>query len=551
MAKDREGSVNIYGAMQAKTAQGIVAYTDGIAHENEDGSVINLDEMLKNGVGGVSAIVDVEELVYPGWSGTTVPISGTVEKVYFNTSLSIDEVVNILKQLTYDSNGYYNVFSNSDGSVNLTVLDNYSLILNSNIVLFSVDEGWSNFENPYDFNFENVLGFYGLATQNSQLSSLFSTTPFVKSEEPKDDVFYRVDVGGGTVVPNNGYVDKVYFNTKLSVEETFNILKNLTNIHPSDDFYIILKSGTLRLWGFAIEEEGNTGALINDTYNNFYFAFLNDEQASIQQFGFYGWNPNFYGVLELNSELSSSHVIVEGSEEKENYVVGSQNDLIKNLISITPFPGRNIIYSYKDGIYNRILDENNLNIEEKVLSFKYKSYNSNTETITLTQKQYDILKNNKDYKIRLEMWDDYSRDFIVLPNKYIFDFTDNENTVILYFYGFINLSGSDEIKQLVTAKITSDLNMTLSFMNINEPNVSLSRFEVSSNGNILIGLSVNGGEHILTISQDTIPTSGSVNPITSGAVYTALQDYPKTSEVNQMIADYITTNFENGDEGSY
>lgn len=61
MAKDRNGSVKIYGSMQANTAEGIVAYTDGIAHEYEDGTKITLDELLKNGVGG-DAIIEVVNL---------------------------------------------------------------------------------------------------------------------------------------------------------------------------------------------------------------------------------------------------------------------------------------------------------------------------------------------------------------------------------------------------------------------------------------------------------------------------------------------------------
>ena len=50
---------------------------------------------------------------------------------------------------------------------------------------------------------------------------------------------------------------------------------------------------------------------------------------------------------------------------------------------------------------------------------------------------------------------------------------------------------------------------------------------------------------------DIVPTNGSTSPITSGGVHTALSQYSKTSEINKMIEDYLTANYENGDEGSY
>jgi len=59
---------------------------------------------------------------------------------------------------------------------------------------------------------------YSVGYENYKITSLFSLTPFVKNPAPK----YQ-----GTIVPNVGAVDKVYFNTNLSTPEVYEMLAEL------------------------------------------------------------------------------------------------------------------------------------------------------------------------------------------------------------------------------------------------------------------------------------------------------------------------------------
>lgn len=56
----------------------------------------------------------VKECVDKGslnWIGTTVPNTGTISSIYLNTNLTTNEVVDILSQLTYNSQGSYIIYS--------------------------------------------------------------------------------------------------------------------------------------------------------------------------------------------------------------------------------------------------------------------------------------------------------------------------------------------------------------------------------------------------------------------------------------------------------
>lgn len=278
MAKDREGSVNIYGPMQAKTAEGIVAFTDGIAKEYDNGTKVLLDDLL-NDLGGVidvtelpteninskaiyrlnetvdnvvknstyhvykdgkwtqlsdtynpQVFIDVDELpsvenaelnkIYKVKEvGTkkqgTLLVSNpetTVEKVTFNTDLSVEEVTDILSQLTYISldvsfavNYLYvsssmtNVLytSNTDGDYKLifTINDLVEGTSQDTIIFSSSDGGWI-YPNPITINETGISDLEGIliGTENSKLLELMSM----------NDDFANVDVDIYTCYNFNG-----------------------------------------------------------------------------------------------------------------------------------------------------------------------------------------------------------------------------------------------------------------------------------------------------------------------------------------------------------
>lgn len=566
MAKDREGSVNIYGAMQAKTAQGIVAYTDGIAHENEDGTVINLDEMLKNGVGGGSAIVDVEKLVKGGWNGTTVPNSGTVENIYFNTELSDDEVTNILKTIVSPTNKAYDILYSQDKSIEIGIANGSIIGLSESLyVILNLSEmktffasedfnssyisgskGWNlnNFSNPVNINKEVMNFAYenNIGDKNDSLSSLVSTTPFVYSEEPKDDVFYRLNISSesgwsSTVVPNSGTVEKVYFNTNLTNDEVINLLSKLnygssgvnvliSNSDYSNQIKILLMNGMY--------------AITNRTSSEIYY--VSSEEAGA---GFVGWNTTYFAdknYVEFNDTAISS----------EQYNIALENDKLSDLVSITEFKyieGKTLrkIYSYKNGEYKLVLQEGNFEQQEGIEYIEITT--DSTENIAITQEQYNFIKDNDNVVVKLILDDGSGVVAESLLYKSNFYGSSTGGGVVLYNFSSLESLGM-ATKQLITLVILSDLTTTYSTIDVGNP-YKINGFSIANNLLTITVKTDTGSSDTYSVNIDTSPTSSSKNLISSEAVYTALQSYPKTSEVNQMIADYITTNFENGDEGSY
>ena len=102
-----------------------------------------------------------------------------------------------------------------------------------------------------------------------------------------------------TPVPNTGYVEEVYFNTNLSVEETVYLLNSLTLVEVMGDTgYIFLNdaSGTGALI-VAMQIDGVWG--INDYTTDDLFFISNDVGL-----GFVGWNPDISYPYSINANVS-------------------------------------------------------------------------------------------------------------------------------------------------------------------------------------------------------------------------------------------------------
>lgn len=147
------------------------------------------------------------------WVGTEVPNSGTIENVYFNTDLSVDEVVSLLDTISTDNNGTYNVtmYNTDDGADGIIIIDaekaypnegikGYVIIafggtfvfISSQEVLEGIKQidpsvsydfvGWNpNTSNILEINSSSV-GVISFGLENDKLSNLFSITPFEKKK---------------------------------------------------------------------------------------------------------------------------------------------------------------------------------------------------------------------------------------------------------------------------------------------------------------------------------------------------------------------------------
>ena len=135
----------------------------------------------------------------------------------------------------------------------------------------------------------------------------------------------------GTIVPNTGYVENVYFNTELSVEEVTKILdeaqlvfnENIAVVDGSAGHPILLTTFDN---GFGLVVYKSMGCYIITTLRGDYVLFNNSQET----FGldFVGWAPDDNGIFEINNEVSA---------EADGISIGAQNDKLSALFSSTPF----------------------------------------------------------------------------------------------------------------------------------------------------------------------------------------------------------------------
>lgn len=300
-------------------------------------------------------IVNPGDIIGPGTdnpsveSRIAVPNSGYVNKIYFDTSLSVDEVVEILDKLTYVSleeseppvDTYFVLCTSNDeeaiyidkfsdgnyclSTYNETIFVTYELAYGDSEFI-----GWNPFiPNSIVINSEVVnVDLYSnipVGLENDKLIDLFYTYP---SELIKEEVTTL-----GTPVPTSGMVEKIYVNTNLSVDEVVAILKTLNFVDDpmSEDDTLLWSCFTDETMDNAIAILYHPSEEVYRIYSidevNSYPLLFNSEQGTDY---FYGWNPDFDGLVSLNME-------------NQLYSVGPsinlipENEKAANLFSITPF----------------------------------------------------------------------------------------------------------------------------------------------------------------------------------------------------------------------
>ena len=322
--------------------------------------------------------------------GTPIPTGESVyiENLYFNTSLSVEEVTNII--LNYcEENNLYDKYGNAsvwyvNGRTNKTQIE---IKINSNDGMYIKDNaypsftyywcdeqfananmgsynitkvGWQDFENPLVVN-ENVDALY-------EPIELFSITPLGEGLNPeiKLDKLYRVPIGGPTAVPNTGFVGKVYVNTSLSDEEVEAIIDKVCpvneeqndmiyNVCQRDDdeiccaIYIEVVGQSKYISAYVDRFDGN-GDWVTDFSG---FLWCNNIIADAEGLT-PGWQE-FTNPIEINTEV----------QDKHNYSI--YNDQLTSLFSTTPYDSSGPTgYKYKQFVHGewKELSYNGLEVKE-------------------------------------------------------------------------------------------------------------------------------------------------------------------------------------------
>lgn len=341
----------------------VIALADSIRAKTKSTSLLSFDNM-KTAVDELElggGVIEVDELPEVVWSGTAVPNTGYVEKVYFNNNLSDDEIENILKDLSLSGGGsfngnpfmYYYVLqslrqeSTSDGvsieihkfengaySISLRHYDSSVLLWCNNKYLSSIDETAMYFKKEYINIYSNVIDYEGstpVGFENEYISQLFSLTSF---EQPlKENSLIKL-TNKGTSIPNNSTVETIYFNTDISTDDFYSIVNNINFIDASVlglsgfSFYPVMAylsgSNPYILTFFKQSDSVITLELVNFSTNETVQSFFKTKYINFFGSGWYTFSnpyPIGYDVLSTVSGVP----------------IGTQNELLKDLISTTPF----------------------------------------------------------------------------------------------------------------------------------------------------------------------------------------------------------------------
>ena len=339
--------------------------------------------LIKNPTTVVSGGIRVQKLDENA-SGTTVPNSGVVNNIYFNKFLKDEQVIEILQNANFEENQYY-VLKTSDETENIGILhwvedlegwgifyinnetgvqtalwvdDNLFSIFGNFPELNLTHSGWQDFTNPILINKE-VSSDVG--TLNESLKDIISITEYAMSVKEIKGVFdgesietnsNLIDMAAlidekkiplsikapdvsirtfkGTTIPDNGYIERVYLNTDLNEKEVETLLSQLT--YNGNGEYLVLATDINGL--VCLGMDGMYG--IKDQYGNIIWC----NEAAFNQMG------SQFGVTHSGWQGITNTVIITAEVSE----VGTQNDLLTNLFSVTPFEKiTNILSGTYDG----------------------------------------------------------------------------------------------------------------------------------------------------------------------------------------------------------
>lgn len=324
-------------------------------------------KLLASSRGSGSATVTTKA----GWKGTAVPTSGYLENVYFNINLTPEEIMNLIDKLIIEfgvdenfinipifvymqdiSYGCFMSYNKETQSCGIGIegeIDDINWLfvyskndeLNSNYLEHIGFIGWNPdlIDNNGVLNLNKELidfteDFYDVIVVFLNLiSSLISSIPF--EVIPGETITLTGDydgspiitdiVGGwqGTPIPTSGYIEKVYVNTNLSVDEVKKIILGVGEAYvfsgteyEGDGTFLKYPYLICSTTGFQITGAGEGGGL------NYYFASVPGTLV--------GWNPNFNGEIIVNHEIYPAYLDADT-------VWGTKNDKLSSLFSITPF----------------------------------------------------------------------------------------------------------------------------------------------------------------------------------------------------------------------
>lgn len=294
-------------------------------------SVVNINNTQND------IVVNAEESSDMVYVGTPINPTGTYDKIYFNTSLSNEEIVNLIESLNLisfnDVSSGYLVYLSTNSYFGFGLAKTVDENLNSGEPLYTIitvsitQEGvvvsnvlWQfsdvvvdddfeywNIESPYVYELTNgatIINGISVGQQNELLYQLISSTPF-KYVNIND-----TEIVGGTAISSVQSYDMFYVNTLLDNEFIISILDNL----------FLNFSGSR----YSIYSASNCSFNINKTGDVYYIDV-------------YGDNGDYLEIYDSRNGFHIDNSVVNISLSGGYSSSGLYNDLLIDFISGTPY----------------------------------------------------------------------------------------------------------------------------------------------------------------------------------------------------------------------
>lgn len=437
-----------------------------------------------------NSIIDVAELPSLLPKGTAINPTGSYDKIYFNTSLSVDEVVNIMDKLDFldlignGSTLEYYIYANPEGKllhIYKQLNDNnsfdyfiylYDNSSSSQTYYFDSSVGWKT-NGVVDLQLINGLSKapdsdYQIGQQNELLSSLISSTSFESAKEINSKALYRLPdgtlwyyyngkwnaVGGGS---SNGIIEVDTLPTEnINTEAIYKTPEKFVDSYIHDTYESGLLSNAYNVESAEVVKTKPTSNIVESTMSALHLYYVTDENDIFLYMNI-GAGATWYSASQILSAngltgLTFKGVLLEGETPNENgyYAyyspkklykynnnkfneIDGVNATINNLFNggrITEKLEINYPNELRDGDFNYINVDYLKLILSNTTSFENEKY-INVKTSFFTAKFKTLYLTHIDRDVYLNFY-----------NTASFGFCNNLKSLVLDFGVFKPISGS-------------------------------------------------------------------------------------------------------------
>lgn len=255
----------------------------------------------------------------------------------------------------------------------------------------------------------------GTLTESNKFSDYVTAINNLASGGGSVELLKTVIVKGDTPpVPNTGYIEKIFFNTKLTTDEVDSIIASANLNFISGDgmvFYPILSTDTISIVILDLSSilgiESGSSWIIGDIRSEGNFYYTSPALADLAA-GIAGWNESLFTSFDTGEVVIGANL----QETLNGIGVGSQNNLLNNLVSSNVFAqtektevAKNLTNQYKIVEENIILDTavnssysydfvNSINEETKEITV-IKNIEVDTQEEAILDKSLTTYTNNK------------------------------------------------------------------------------------------------------------------------------------------------------------